>query len=195
MCISRHLWQLHTKCHVLPSPLDSQQENRPFWATNSLISWPDVPIIHSLCFIHTTTRNKTIHLVFSCEKPEEEYSEFRILLVKVQDRVFGGGLDLLMNRRLIISSVCEGNVQLETGSNSIKGSFTLWQQRHHFCEMLWYFHTTLEHVREQYKERYWYNWRQWVLAPVLDQCEHFYMVLYSLFDSCTSPASSLDQCQ
>ena len=34
-----------------------------------------------------------------------------------------------------------------------------------------------------------HNRKQWVLVPVLDQCEHFYMVLYFLFGFCTGPGS------
>ena len=46
------------------------------------------------------------------------------------------------------------------------------------------------------QERNWYNRKQCVLVlvPVLDQCQHFHVVLYFLFAPCTGLGVSLDQC-
>ena len=52
-------------------------------------------------------------------------------------------------------------------------------------------------VPERYRDRDWCNRKQWVLVPVLvsDHCEHFHMVLYFPFCSCTDPSTVSMQCE
>ena len=69
-----------------------------------------------------------------------------------------------MARTRIISTVFLSKLVLESDS---------W-------DLLWHIHGARERHRNQYRERDWNNFKQYVLvpAPVLDQSEHFYTVLY-----------------
>ena len=59
---------------------------------------------------------------------------------------------------------------------------------------LWLIPPAWEWDRDWYREQDWQNRKQWVLVPVSDQREHFYMTLYFAFGPCTVTGPFLVQC-
>ena len=59
---------------------------------------------------------------------------------------------------------------------------------------LWLIPPAWEWDRDWYREQDWQNRKQWVLVPVSDHREHFYMTLYFAFGPCTLTGPFLVQC-